>query len=317
MKKKSLFAVFLVLGIIIGLMNFTIAENLTSNESIITGQVVSDNSTINQTVNDSVVNQTVEIPVQIYQPEISIISITPKEFKIGDNQFNIQVQNNKNVSLKNIALLVTGKGFSINDVVPIESLDAKEKGYVLILGNFREAGNLTLKIQRTEDVFYYNVSVIDANSGRSQELQQQQDSAALIQNYSVQLNSLKQNYSELENLISQKKDDNYDLSKVSLDDLKKYIRTTQSALLTGDMNSAKVNLNLGFDEYADQKAKIEGAKTVPFLNRIKDNLALVGAIAASILTLFTFYELIKKKKKEVSETIASRIKPKEDKKKKK
>lgn len=300
MKKEC--AIFGFLFFVMMVLSFAAAENVTDNQTIIL------NETLNQSVNETVVGQT----PAVLRPEITLISVAPKEFKIGDNQFNIQVQNNLDSVLKNVALLVTGKGFSTSDVVSIDSLDPKEKGYVLILGNFKEAGNITLKIQRAGDVFYYNITVIDANSGKAQELQEQQDKAALIQNYSLQLADLKQNYTELEDLLNAKKEDNFDVSKVNLDDLKKYLRTVQSAILTGDMNSAKVNLNLAAEEYADQKAKLDSVKAVPFLNRIKDNLALVGAIAASILTLFTFYELVKKKKKEVSETIVSRIKKKEE-----
>lgn len=319
---------FLILGLLLVLfLGFVSAENLTTNDSdsnissngsIVTGAVVSgSNDSVNQTMNSSnnTVNQTLEIPAEIYQTEISILSIYPKEFKIGDNQFNVQIQNNRNFTLKNVALLVTGKGFSTSDVVPIDSLDAGEKGYVLIMGNFKEAGNITLTIRENQDVFYYNISVIGAsNQAKTNELQAQQDNAALIQNYTQILNAIKQNYTSLENTLASKKDDSYDVSKISLDDLKKYIRTVQTSLLTGDISSAKVNLDLAASEYADQKVAIDSVQKIPFLNRVKDNLALVGAIAASILTLFTFYELVKKKKKEVSETIASKL---ADKKKKK
>ena len=86
--------------------------------------------------------------------DITITNFIPKEFKLGDGQFSIQVQNNKNETLDYIIAIVSGKGFSTYETIPIDVLDSGDKSYIIISGNFKEAGNINLTIKINREFFY-------------------------------------------------------------------------------------------------------------------------------------------------------------------
>jgi len=291
----------------------------------ITGNVVAVNDT-NMTI-DSINNTSVgvennsnvslnQINVSFESPSVVVMkNFFPKDFKIGDVQFNIQVQNNGNLNLSDVSAFVSGKGFSTYDVTPIELLSVGQKDYVFVSGNFREAGNISLTIKISGEIFYQNVSVLDpsnANQKQLDDLKKQESQKAELANLSVKLDELKVNYSALEDSIADKKDDNYDVSKISLTDLKSYIRNVQVGVLDGNLDSAKVNYNLAIDEYADLIVRLSKVKKISTISVLKDNIVIFSTIAGAILTLFAFYELVKKKKREVSETISSKIHKKDE-----
>lgn len=130
---------------------------------------------------------------------IEIISFIPQTFKIGDVQFNIKIKNNRNETLNNIIALISGKEFSTYDITPIDSLEENQRDYILVSGNFKESGNITLTIKINEQTFYQNISVINENQADIDEkLKQQQDKIDTLNNLSQQLQDLKQRYSQLE-----------------------------------------------------------------------------------------------------------------------
>jgi len=67
--------------------------------------------------------------------DIEITKFFPKEVKLGDVQFNIQIKNNLDETLENVFAIVSGKGFSTYDVVPIDSLEPFGKDYIFVNGN--------------------------------------------------------------------------------------------------------------------------------------------------------------------------------------
>ncbi|MFA5259164.1 MAG: hypothetical protein WC979_06660 [Candidatus Pacearchaeota archaeon] len=232
---------------------------------------------------------------------ISLINIIPRSFNLGDTQISIRVQNNDQVAKKNLAALVSGKGFATYDVIPIDILAPGERDYILLLGNFREAGNLTLTIRIDDNVFKEEVSVIDQYLIEQQN--QEAENKQILANLSVEFLILKQNYTFLENYYYAKKEDNYDVSKVSLDQLKIYIRAVDSSILNEDIKNAKSNLKLASDEYVDQKTKLDSATTISIITRFKENAVFFSAIAGAIITFFALSELLKRKSENLVQTI--------------
>ena len=257
-------------------------------------QTIPDSNFTNLT-DDSLNN--LAIPSQ----EILFKNFFPKDFKMGDVQFNIQVQNKKNDSLSNLIAFVTGRGFSTYDVFPVD-LDPDERGYILISGNFRESGAITLKIIIENNVFYQNVTVIDEKNATEQDLERlrnEEEQRNLLMNLSNQIEELKNNYNALELELEQKAEDNFDASKVNLNDLKSYIRSAESLILEENANKANINIKLAFEEYEIQKNKLENLKSKSIIARIKENALIFSTIAGALITFFTLYELLKRKSEKV------------------
>jgi len=238
-------------------------------------------------------------------PEISMNNFIPKEFIVGDNQFNIQVQNKKVEEINNVVASISGKGFSTYDVIPINSLGPNEKGYILVTSNFKEAGKISLTIRIGSETFYQDVTVTNpADEQKVEDLKiAEEEKAALLANISEKLDTLKSDYTLLENDYSSK-ERKYDLSDVNLKDLKNYIRGLESNLIVKDVVSAQVNLKLATEEYNYQKEKLDNAKELPKLSKMKDNALIFSTIAGALIMIFTVYELLKKK----SENIITRVK---------
>ncbi|VVB82352.1 Uncharacterised protein [uncultured archaeon] len=267
------------------------------------------NETLNQTIVDN--------STAIQNATISNIILTnfmPKEVQLGDVQFNIQVQNNKNETISNTFAFVTGNGFSTYNVVPIVSLASGQKDYIFVYGNLKQAGNINLTIKINDETFYQNITVINQNTESDQQklddLKKAQEKEQEIKNISDQLSVIKQNFTILQNEFSKKSSDNYDVSLVNLNTLDNYLHNIQADILTGNVDDAKVNLNLAGEEYLAQKNKLDNAVKLPLINIIKNNVVLFSTFAGAILTFFALYELFKKKKEDISE-ISKKIVKKE------
>jgi len=87
-------------------------------------------------------------------PDIELKNFIPKDFNLGDTQFSIQIVNLKNETINNTSAFVVGKGFSTYDIVPIDSLSPGERGYILVLGNFKESGEINLTVRINQYAFY-------------------------------------------------------------------------------------------------------------------------------------------------------------------
>lgn len=254
------------------------------------------NETSNQTIFDN--SSIISVPAT----DLILTNFMPKEVQLGDAQFNLQVQNNKNETMSNLFAFVTGDGFSTYNVIPINSLAPGEKDYIFVYGNLKQSGNITLTVTINNEIFYQNVSVIDtSNQQKIDEMQQEQDLEKQVKNISDSLNLLKQNFSSLQNQFSEKESSNYDVSLVNLNLLDSYIHNVQTDILMRNVNDANVNLNLAYDEYTTQKNILDNAKKLPFMNVLKNNAVLFSTFAGAILTFFALYELLKKKKSEVAE----------------
>lgn len=257
-------------------------------------------------VNDSSGNEnfsSISFKIETPAPaqEILFKNFIPTEFNLGDVQFNIQVQNKKTIPATNLIASVSGKGFLTYNTLPVD-LDPEEKGYILVSGNFKEAGIITLKIIIDNKIFYQNATVIDSKNATAQEierLKEEEEKRNLLANISIQLDELKENYNILEADLEQKTEDNFDISKINFNDLNSYIKTTETAILEGNADKANINIKLAIKEYNNQKTKLDKAKSKSIITIIKENALVFSALAGAVIAFFALYELLKKKSEKV------------------
>lgn len=291
--------------------NQTFEQNITINQTEQANYTL-DNTTIllNMTTleNNTVVNTTIE-PITSF----TMYDFIPKKFKKGDTQFNIQVKNTGNTLLKNIYALVTGEGFATYEVTPIDELKPGEKSYIIVMGTFLTEGNKTLDININGEKFKQKIivvsdqEIVEPENEINQTLIQEQalKKKQELQNLSTHLNVLKSNYTQLESELQKKEDENYDTSDITISEMKALLAKAESSILLEAPDQARANLALAKDEYLYQKQKLDKAEKKSIMFLIKDNLVLFSAIAGSIITLFAFIELMKKKQESVQQTIKS------------
>jgi hypothetical protein len=272
MQKRGISCLFLIISIF--LFVIVSAENITDT-----------NLTENQSA-----NLNVSIPIEM--DEIYLVNFFPTETEVGDVQFNIRVRNDGNDTLNNIIAFISGKGYSSYDLVSIDSLAPGEKSYIIVYGNLKESGNINLTIRIDRQTFYTNISVINPNEQALNDAEKEQRE---LENISQQIEELKSKYASLELEISEKNENDYDVSSIKLDDLKKYIRNAEASIYTKELKDAKSNLNLAIEEYDYQKNKVDNAKLVPTINKVKDYAIIFSAIAGSIIAFFAVYELLIRK----------------------
>jgi len=263
---------------------------------------INDTNEINSSVSANLTNGTNET----VSPIINISNFFPKTFNIGDSQINIEVQNTGNETLKSIIALITGKGFSTYEMTHIDSLNAGDKSYMIINGNFREIGDIMLTIEILQETFYQNITVINPNAiDESAQEKKNREKSEMLNNLTIQLSELEKNYTSLESEILIKKNENYDVSQVNLGDLKSYIRNTESGILSGNADSAKVNFQLALEEYNYQKSKLDNSPAISSVDILKSYALIFTTLAGAFIMIFTLYELLKRKSEHVASTIDS------------
>jgi len=275
------------------------------------------NDTLNDTNSGVSANLTNSIN-ETFSPTINISNFFPKTFNLGDSQINIEMQNTGNKTLKDIIALITGQGFSTYEMTHIDSLNVGDKSYIILNGNFREIGNITLTMKIMQETFYQNVTVINPNAiDESAQEKKNREKAEMLNNLNAQLSELEKNYTLLESEILTKKNENYDVSQINLGDLKSYIRNTESNVLSGNADSAKVNFQLALEEYNYQKNKLDNSPEISSVDIIKSYALIFTTLAGAFIMIFTLYELLKKKSERVVSTIGSvkgKFRKREDKK---
>ncbi|PIN70137.1 hypothetical protein COV93_02675 [Candidatus Woesearchaeota archaeon CG11_big_fil_rev_8_21_14_0_20_43_8] len=319
MNKHQIFALnVLWVIVVIGSLS-SLADNSTlENSSVI------ENSSVLPIMNETVPvieepvsiveNLTKNITEQVFVPveSFEVVSITPKAAEKGDVLVTISVKNTGNVELKNLIPIVIGRGFATYNAVPLKSLAVNATGKLIVNGRFADTGTILLTMRIGDELFYDSINITvpqaeidlekqkdDAEKKRLADEKAKQD---LLDSYDKQLANLTEEYNALdERYISIKED--YDVSEITLTDLKKMIMAAQAAVASGNVDQAKINMIQATTEYKDQKNKIENAKKRPLLAKIKDNIVIISAIAGAFITLLTLYEILKKKKDSLYERI--------------
>lgn len=270
------------------MFSFVFAENVTVNDSLIVNET---NVTVNLSESVNVVN--------VSSASVAIRNFLPVETKIGDVQLSINVQNLKDETLSDVYAYVSGDGFASYSVIPIDSLNSREKSYILVSGNFKKAGSINLTIKINQETFYQVVKISDDSASSVAY------NTGLAANLSKELSVLKNDYAALELDVQTKKKEGYDISNVVLSDLKVMLRDAQANLLSENLIQTKVKIDLAQEEYLSQSAKMNSLSKISLAAKLKDNAVLFSTLAGAIITFFTLYELLKRKKEHLHEKIKS------------
>ncbi len=246
---------------------------------------------INATESTEMTNQTNATEEQQEDVVDFVITLTPTEVKQGDVILTVHVENNGTVALSNLIPLVTGQGFSSYDVVPIVEVAPGETAVSYVLGHFTDAGSIVFTIKINGKAATQTV-LVAGTSQSDEELEALKEEA--LQTLSVQLEDLENRYVLLEEEVEQKKK-NYLLPEMDIGGLKEDIRNAQSRILAGDVEEANISIILALTEYGVQKNKIDSAQKKSFFDKIQDNIFLISTLAGAILTLFAFFEFVKRK----------------------
>ena len=274
------------------------AANETAEGNITT---VALNNTLNETAaNETIDNQTIE-PNITKIVDFNLTDLSPGRAPLGDVSLDIEIKNTGNVILENLVPVIIGIGFSSYDTMPIESLKANETGHIYVTGNFAKEGNIQLNIRIKGKTFKKTIIVESGkNETKLKEIEQQKQDA--LQALTIELGAVKSDYSKLSDDTKAKKE-KYDVSELTLDDIKKFIIEAEAALATDEARKANASLILAKEEIVNQRSILESAKKKPFFDLFRNNLLLISTTLGAIITLFAFVELMKKKKEGVYKKI--------------
>jgi len=288
----------------------TILDNTTLAPAIDNATSVVENSSImnvtgdipkqNQSVSNAI--PTTTLPVEnVSEVELvvsfELVSVTPSETEVGDTLLELTFHNNGTIALSELTPVVVGSGFSTIDVTPIKLLKPNQTDISFVSGQFSNPGIFLLTIKVRDQVLRRSIRVIDSK------VKPVEDLTVMKADLSNQLETLRANYKELDTSYRQKKD-SYDVSNIDLTELKKLISSAETALIQMNLVSANASIIQAQREFADQKAALESVQKIGILKRLRDNIIPFSAIAGAIITLFSFYELMKKKQQHLSKKIS-------------
>ena len=268
------------------------------------------NTTINETIAINETQENTTEPVKV--AKLTITNFIPKEFEIGDVQFNIEVKNTGDLDFKNLRAFISGEGFYTYNVLPIGQLNPKESAYMVVMGKFEKAGKINLSITLDQFLFSQSVNITDPNKASEEQklekLRQEEEKQKALDSLTLVLEDLELNYTKLEKELYDKKEDKYDVSDITLKDLKDYLRKLRADITVGDLNQSKATLNVALDEFNYQKEKLANVKLIkqPFMEIVRSNLLLISSLAASIITFFALFELLHKKKESIKKIVEVR-----------
>jgi hypothetical protein len=251
----------------------------------------------NESFNISINNET---QTNISVTDFNLTKIIPNEMNIGDTQLNLQIENIGNNDISDISALITGKGVSTYNIEPIDILHPGEKGYILLWISTKQAGNISLNIKIKDKIFTQEITVINPNAGTGQEID-----LVKLNTLNNELTNLTKLYDQYESDYKKKKDAGYDVSSISFNDVKNYIRNAQVYSTKKDVVNLEANIVLINSELEDIKTNLDSA-IIPergIKDEIKDNLPLISGVLGTIVTFFAVWEILKKKKESINHSI--------------
>jgi len=304
MEKGYLFIVLLLFA------QIALAENATENQN--NTNYFADNTTQNITgLVDNLSGEAKENITEKHEKEnLSLLEVFPKELSIGKAQLNLLVRNTGNNELKNLGAFISGTGILVSNIKPIDELKPREEKYILVWIEARESGAISLTIRILDKIFYEEIII------QGQENEKNKDSTAEISKLVEELADYNKDYEAVERDYENKKRDSYIIEDISLEDAKAYLRKAQAGAAIGDLESTKANIALLKAELEDVKNRLDRAvkETKSLKDNVKENAIWISTILGSIITSFTAYELLKRKKEAVAGMIKKEERETEEKK---
>ncbi len=282
----------LVLAILVSFISVAAQdENTTVNQSIVPSVVCT------QTQCDSACMKCSDH--QCHEPdfrcveEVTLDKFFPAQVNLGVTQLNIVLKNTGTVDLDDIYAVVTGDGIETIDKIPLDKLSSGSRDYVFAKINASKTGtiDIVIKLYVAGNVRYKyvdQIEVLEAPKPTTEQIN--------VTGLTNALDQFKQQYKTLEQEYQDKRDQGYtvDLTYDKLREVSSYIIETQSALF--ELNYKKVQANLAIikDGLSDITSQLQNAKQKQqtFKDKLRNNLLLIGSLAAAIVSIFTAYKLI-------------------------
>jgi hypothetical protein len=253
------------------------------------------------------INETISIT------DFNLIKVFPIEMSIGDTQLNLQIENIGNTDLNDVGALITGQGVSTYNIEPIELLKPGEKGYIWLLINTKQAGNIILNVKIKNKIFTQEIKVIDPNARTEKGIDLEK-----LNLLNDELSNLTKLYGTYDSEYKNKKNEGYDVGGISFNDVKNYIRNAQVYSTKKDVENLEANIVLIKSELNDIKNNLDNTviPQVTITDQIKNNLPLISGILGTIVTFFAVWEILKKKKESLKKSVKTLDKKKNNKKRK-
>lgn len=247
--------------------------------------------------NDESTTKTISITVLQYESKLNMVSFFPTEIQLGENQITFLLENTGKETIKDISAKIIGDSIQHLSSTTIGRLKPSDQDSLTVKINILKAGTLEAKVKIDEKMFPITLQVAG-----------QRDKAELQQT----LTELKQRLQEQENIYSEKKAQNYLVSEIfeSIKSLKKQLQDAQRDLLTNELDSAAVALDLtgpSINDIARDLGEVKKQKQT-ILVWLKDNALALTTIIAGLGTVSTFIVKASLRAKKLGEEVRDKAK---------
>lgn len=231
--------------------------------------------------------------------ELTLEKFFPTTVQYGVNQINIVLDNTGNVKLDDISAAISGDGITTLEQIPLERINVGDRDYVFAKINATKTGTIDIVIKvyvagNVKHKFAEQITVLEP--------------AKQVQNTTEQINvtkltstldQLRQRYKTTEQEYQNKKSEGFDVDIV-YDKLRSAyggIADTQSALFEGNYNKVKASIEIINDSLNDVDDQLKSATKIQetLSDKIRNNLLLIGSLAAALVSIFTAYKLVQEK----------------------
>ena len=241
--------------------------------------------------------------------EIIFTNFTPTIAEIGDVTFAIEVKNIGVLPTPPLTPTIEGKGFTTFEVHSLAGLAPRETGWMEVEGELIETGTLLMTIRVDGKIFYRRVIVIlpkeFPNSREKAELDKLKE--ATRKELDNELWQLESSAASLEKNLYERRED-YDIESINLIALQNYLRDARYNLVSSNMQRANISIILARQELALQMERLIQAQPKSFVSKINNNILILSTVAGGLITIFAFYELLRKKHQHVTKKLKKKKK---------
>lgn len=252
------------------------------------------NNQTNNLTNSTLDNITIEgLLDEVNYTDFNIVNISPTLVAVGDNLFTIEIENTGSTTIENLIPLVSGYGFSSYKTIPIKELLPSERDLAYVFAQLNYESEVILTVTINDKTEYFTINVLSESQAVNESIIIDENEQLNITN---RLYLLEDDYKTMQESIKKMEKD-YFVNDIDLKDLKDYISRSKLQLLSGNLEQANISLVLAEEEFLDLNNKLVSAKKKSIFDTIKDNILLISTLAGAMITLYTFYEFVKRKQK--------------------
>ena len=293
MKKTVLFIFVLLLSVVlVDAQNATNQTNQTQEPQVMCTQSQCDKECVK--CSDRVCHE----PGFRCVEELTLEKFFPTSVQYGINQINVVLDNTGNVELDDISATITGDGITTLEQIPLEKIDAGDRDYVFAKINATKTGTIDIVIKvyvagNAKHKFVEQITVLE--QPKVQDTTEQVNVTQLT----ATLDRLRERYKITEQNYQTKKTEGFSVD-IIYDKLRSAysgIADTQAALFQGDYKKVKASIEIINSSLNDVDDQLKTATKVQetLSDKIRNNLLLIGSLAAALVSIFTAYKLVQER----------------------